>query len=138
MALAATASGADVPLREHVVRTVRRAGPVMLARAGLLVMVSVDTIMCGRVGAQELAYYGIAFAPHMAFLLFGIGQPALHQFKRPDGIIDEHEEHIPVCPIGNAFTAFRLYAGMYRRYGINGAHGGLLLRKDNFPCIGDR
>ena len=73
MALAATASGADVPLREHVLRTLRLAGPVMLARAGLLVMVSVDTIMCGRVGAQELAYYGIAFAPHMAFLLFGIG-----------------------------------------------------------------
>ena len=73
MTLATTASGADVPLREHVLRTLRLAGPVMLARAGLLVMVSVDTIMCGRVGAQELAYYGIAFAPHMAFLLFGIG-----------------------------------------------------------------
>ena len=73
MALAATASGADAPLREHILRTLRLAGPVMLARAGLLVMVSVDTIMCGRVGAQELAYYGIAFAPHMAFLLFGIG-----------------------------------------------------------------
>ena len=73
MALAATASGADLPLRAHVLRTLRLAGPVMLARAGLLVMISVDTIMCGRVGARELAYYGIAFAPHMAFLLFGIG-----------------------------------------------------------------
>jgi multidrug resistance protein, MATE family len=73
MGLAATASGADLPLRAHVLRTVRLAGPVMLARAGLLVMISVDTIMCGRVGARELAYYGIALAPHLAFLLVGIG-----------------------------------------------------------------
>ena len=73
MALAATASGADLPLREHVLRTLRLAGPVMLARAGLLVMVSVDTIMCGRIAARELAYYGIALAPHFAFLLVGIG-----------------------------------------------------------------
>jgi MATE family multidrug resistance protein len=73
MALAATASAADLPLREHVMRTLRLAGPVMLARAGLLVMISVDTIMCGRVGARELAYFGIALAPHMAFLLVGIG-----------------------------------------------------------------
>ena len=56
MTLAATARGADLPLREHVLRTLRLAGPVMLARAGLLIMISVDTIMCGRVAAQELAY----------------------------------------------------------------------------------
>ena len=73
MTLAATASGADLPVREHVLHTLRLAGPVMLARAGLLVMISVDTIMCGRVAAQELAYYGIALAPHLAFLLVGIG-----------------------------------------------------------------
>jgi len=73
MALAATASGADLPLREHVLRTLRLAGPVMLARAGLLVMTTVDTVMCGRVAAEQLAYYGIAIAPHLAFLLVGIG-----------------------------------------------------------------
>ena len=73
MSLAGTASGADLPLRAHVLRTLRLAGPVMLARAGLLVMVSVDTIMCGRVAARELAFYGIALAPHLAFLLVGIG-----------------------------------------------------------------
>ena len=39
MTLAATASGADLPLREHVLRTVRLAGPVMLARAGLLISI---------------------------------------------------------------------------------------------------
>jgi MATE family multidrug resistance protein len=71
--LAATARGADLPVREHVLRTLRLAGPVMLARAGLLIMISVDTIMCGRVAAQELAYYGIALAPHLGFVLVGIG-----------------------------------------------------------------
>jgi multidrug resistance protein, MATE family len=73
MTSAATARGADLPLREHVLRTLRLAGPVMLARAGLLVMVTVDTVMCGRVAAEQLAYYGIAIAPHVAFLLVGIG-----------------------------------------------------------------
>jgi multidrug resistance protein, MATE family len=73
MTLAAAASGIDPPLREHVLRTLRLAGPVMLARAGLLVMISVDTVMCGRVGARELAYYGIALAPHLGFVLVGIG-----------------------------------------------------------------
>jgi MATE family multidrug resistance protein len=73
MALAATAGSADLPLRAHVLRTLRLAGPVMLARAGLLVMTTVDTVMCGRVAARELAYYGIAIAPHLAFFLVGIG-----------------------------------------------------------------
>lgn len=73
MTLATAESGADLPLREHVRRTLRLAGPVMLARAGILVMASVDTIMCGRVAADQLAYYGIAIAPHLAFLLVGIG-----------------------------------------------------------------
>jgi MATE family multidrug resistance protein len=73
MTLAATARGADLPVREHVLRTLRLAGPVMLARAGLLVMISVDTIMCGRLAAEELAYYGIALSPHLGFVLVGIG-----------------------------------------------------------------
>jgi MATE family multidrug resistance protein len=73
MALATTARGADLPLRQHVLRTLRLAGPVMLARAGILVMTTVDTVMCGHVAAVQLAYYGIAIAPHLAFFLVGIG-----------------------------------------------------------------
>ena len=73
MTLAATARGADLPLREHVLRTLRLAGPVMLARAGLLIMISVDTIMCGRVAAQELAYYGIALVLRRCCVFGGIG-----------------------------------------------------------------
>ena len=36
-------------------------------------MTTVDTVMCGHVAAEELAYHGIAIAPHLAFLLVGIG-----------------------------------------------------------------
>jgi MATE family multidrug resistance protein len=73
MALATAASGGELPLRDHISRTLRLAGPVIASRAGLLVMASVDTVMAGRAGAEQLAYYGIAIAPHMAFILIGIG-----------------------------------------------------------------
>jgi multidrug resistance protein, MATE family len=71
---AAQAGGtADLPLKQHVTRTLRLAGPVMASRAGLLVMTTVDTVMAGRAGPMELAFYGIALAPHLSFMLVGIG-----------------------------------------------------------------
>jgi MATE family multidrug resistance protein len=73
MVVATAAGGGDLPLRDHVLRTLRLAGPVMASRAGLLVMASVDTIMAGRAGADQLAYYGIAIIPQLALLLVGIG-----------------------------------------------------------------
>ena len=45
----------------------------MASRAGLLVMAAVDTVMAGRAGTGELAYYGIAVMPQLALLLVGIG-----------------------------------------------------------------
>lgn len=60
-------------LTEHVGRTLRLAGPVMAARAGLLVMVTVDAVMCGWISADQLAFYGIALAPQLALVLIGIG-----------------------------------------------------------------
>jgi len=60
-------------LTQHVIRHLRLAVPVMIARAGMIVMISVDTIMVGRVGAEELAYYAISLAPHMTLLVVGIG-----------------------------------------------------------------
>ncbi|MFQ5984304.1 MAG: MATE family efflux transporter, partial [Alphaproteobacteria bacterium] len=58
---------------QHVLRTLRLAGPVIVARCGLLVMVSVDTVMTGRAGAEELAYLAVAYAPQIMMLLIGIG-----------------------------------------------------------------
>ncbi|MBC6440161.1 MAG: MATE family efflux transporter [Rhodospirillales bacterium] len=60
-------------LRDHIVRTLILAVPVIVARCGLLIMVTVDTIMTGQAGGQELAYLGIAFAPHLTMLVIGIG-----------------------------------------------------------------
>jgi MATE family, multidrug efflux pump len=45
----------------------------MLARAGLVVMITVDTVMVGQAGGEELAHYAIAFAPQMLLLAIGFG-----------------------------------------------------------------
>ncbi len=63
----------DGLLAQHVLPTLRLAVPVMIARAGLLVMTTVDTVMCGRLTAEEIAFYAIAQLPQMALLLVGVG-----------------------------------------------------------------
>ena len=45
----------------------------MLARAGILVLVVVDSAMTGHADAVELAYYAIAMAPQVLMILIGIG-----------------------------------------------------------------
>ncbi len=62
-----------ISLTDHLRQTVRLAIPVMLARCGFIVMVTVDTIMTGQVSAQMLAHYGISMAPHITVLVVGIG-----------------------------------------------------------------
>lgn len=64
---------ASSALRQHVRQTVRLAVPVMLARCGFIIMVTVDTVMTGQVSAEMLAHYGIAMAPHLTVLVIGIG-----------------------------------------------------------------
>lgn len=70
---AAAPARGRLSLPQHIVRTLRLAVPVMLARAGLIIMVSVDTIMTGRAGADELAYYAISLAPYVTLFVIGIG-----------------------------------------------------------------
>ena len=60
-------------LREHISRTLRLAGPVIVARCGILVMVSTDTIMTGHAGGQELAYLAMAYSIQVAMLVLGVG-----------------------------------------------------------------
>ncbi len=62
-----------LPLSQHMIRHLRLAVPVMLARAGLFVMISVDSIMTGRAGAATLAHYAINLAPQVTLLVLGIG-----------------------------------------------------------------
>lgn len=49
------------------------AAPMMLSRAGLLIMVAVDTAMIGHAGIEPLAYYGLANAIHIPTLVVMIG-----------------------------------------------------------------
>ncbi|MEZ5848230.1 MAG: MATE family efflux transporter [Geminicoccaceae bacterium] len=57
----------------HVARTLRLAVPLMLGRAGVLLMVAIDTVMIGRVAADEVAFYGMGGVPFLFFLIFGVG-----------------------------------------------------------------
>lgn len=50
-------------IRRHVSELFRLAIPVIIARAGIMVMALTDTLMVGRFGAQELAYYGLGNMP---------------------------------------------------------------------------
>lgn len=54
-------------------QTLRLALPVMLARAGLVILITVDTVMAGAAGGDALAFYGASLAPHITMLTFGIG-----------------------------------------------------------------
>ncbi len=80
-------------LREHVVRTFNLAWPVIVARCGQLVMVTVDTIMTGQAGGTELAYLAIAYAPQIAMLVIGIGMlsGAVILVSQADGANRKHE-----------------------------------------------
>ncbi|WP_119460357.1 MATE family efflux transporter [Rhodospirillaceae bacterium SYSU D60014] len=66
-------AGFPLTIGQHIRRTLVLAVPVMFARAGLVIMVTVDTVMTGRAGAQELAYYGIGLAPQLVMQTIGIG-----------------------------------------------------------------
>ena len=60
-------------LSQHIARTLRLAIPAMLARAGMLILITVDSVMTGRAGAAELAHYGLSMAPFLVIMVFGIG-----------------------------------------------------------------
>ncbi|MEM6712975.1 MAG: MATE family efflux transporter [Pseudomonadota bacterium] len=46
----------------HIKRTLILAGPLILSRVGLLLMTTLDVVVVGRAGAQELAYYVLGYA----------------------------------------------------------------------------
>lgn len=60
-------------LRRHVHELLRLAAPVVVARAGLLLMALVDTIFVGRYGSEDLAHLSIANAPIGAMIGTGTG-----------------------------------------------------------------
>jgi MATE family multidrug resistance protein len=60
-------------LRGHIAETIRLAVPVVITRAGVMVMAAVDTAMLGRTEVEQLAFYGISIAPFVVIIVAGIG-----------------------------------------------------------------
>jgi len=60
-------------LSQHIARTLRLAVPAMLGRAGMLILITVDSVMTGHAGARELAHYGLSLAPFQIIMVIGIG-----------------------------------------------------------------
>jgi MATE family multidrug resistance protein len=73
MTATAAAPAASLGLAQHAIQTLRLALPVMLARAGLVILITVDSVMCGSAGGDTLAYYGASLGPHITMLTIGIG-----------------------------------------------------------------
>ena len=62
-----------VELGRQLRRTIALALPISLARAGLVVMLTVDTILAGQAGEQELAFFGISMSPVLIMYTVGAG-----------------------------------------------------------------
>ncbi|MCP5151736.1 MAG: MATE family efflux transporter [Ectothiorhodospiraceae bacterium] len=60
-------------LTRHLRETVALAAPVMVGRMSILALVVEDTLMTGRHGVQDLAWYGLAASPQVPLFLLGLG-----------------------------------------------------------------
>lgn len=60
-------------LRRHLSELIRLAVPIIVTRAGLLIMSVVDAAMLGRTTAEEVAYHGLGVAPFVAFSITCVG-----------------------------------------------------------------
>jgi MATE family multidrug resistance protein len=60
-------------LGHHARRTLLLAMPVMLARAGLVLMLAVDTMLVGHAGGHQLAFFAISIAPQLIMVTIGTG-----------------------------------------------------------------
>lgn len=60
-------------LRDHVTELTRLAAPVIVARAGIMTLALVDTVMVGRYAVAELAYQSIGLAPSTVLVVIAYG-----------------------------------------------------------------
>ena len=61
------------PLGHDLRRTIALALPVMLARMGLVLLLTVDTVLVGRAGGRDLAFFAISTAPQLIMQTIGVG-----------------------------------------------------------------
>lgn len=64
---------APVSLVRELGRTLKLALPVMLSRAGILIMVAVDTAMSGHAGSEQIGFYSIGVALLIPLVVVSIG-----------------------------------------------------------------
>jgi MATE family multidrug resistance protein len=69
----AAAAGPTMNFATHFKRTASLAGPMIVARAGILIMVAVDTAMVGHYGTLNLAFYAAANAVQVVMVLVTVG-----------------------------------------------------------------
>lgn len=62
-----------IRLRRHVAELIRLAAPVVVTRAGILTMATVDAAMLGRATVEQVAYHGLGVAPFVVITVTGIG-----------------------------------------------------------------
>jgi MATE family multidrug resistance protein len=62
-----------VASRPYIVDTLRLAGPVALARLGIIGMAIADVVVVGQLAADELPHQALGWAPTAVFLVAGIG-----------------------------------------------------------------
>lgn len=62
-----------LPVAYHLRRTIALALPVMAARAGLVIMFTVNAIFCGFQGTGALADLGAAAIPQVTLMVVGVG-----------------------------------------------------------------
>ena len=60
-------------IQRHSSELLRLATPVIMSRAGLLLLAAVDTAMLGQMGAHEVAVYTLGSSPFIVLLVIGIG-----------------------------------------------------------------
>ncbi|MFC7331975.1 MATE family efflux transporter [Rhodocista pekingensis] len=60
-------------IRRHAVDLIRLAVPVMVARAGMMTMVVVDTLVVGQYGSSDLAWLGLASAAQSTMFAVLVG-----------------------------------------------------------------
>lgn len=61
------------PIRADLVELLRLAGPVVMARLGIMVMGLTDAIIVGRYSAEQLGFHALGWAPTSVFVTTAVG-----------------------------------------------------------------
>src|SRR6201987_3479572 len=63
----------SIPVRSELVRLLKLAGPVVLARLGIMAMGLSDAIIVGRYSAAQLGYHALGWAPTNVVITLVVG-----------------------------------------------------------------